>query len=533
VSGGEPSDIFTSRGIAADVRDARGYRRYAAKATAAVLKIEPRFYPHRGWLRQALTVPGWLMPKYAPMPEHPVFGAAPIAQLRPDAPVFPEWYGHDHDGMRHLAASDTSLADRAGVCFCGIKHNGVPRRRRGPRASEPAEYWAAKRWRAARLDAWEQRPLADRALHEAKVCEVEQVVHEGRPVTRVVPSGHIVDRAGEYLIDGHLRYCEAGEVVIPTKGPHRHVKRAKYLFSPGEGAKRLDTHPSVRAAGYAAPEGLFVWCIEGTLKLDSIVSAGWPGVETGSVTLWRIQGEDYEAEWNPEASVFEGGTLYYDELADFAERYLRGVPTAVVCDSDWYLNHRVREQTEAAAALLEENGVPAIACAPPEGEFLYRHPVTDWPVHAKQGIDDYLAGLPQRERHDSFLDLLVREHTPDEAPGLENAVARASLAGVRADAAATLRKLLCALGEIATSDGLVPYKRAWLSNRIGRAPRNVDNARDRAVELGLMRLITEPERIATDTGWRTKPGILLLERDLVRPRTATTLRDWLNQRLHG
>src|SRR5215212_8275067 len=107
------SDVFRSRGIAPEVREARGYRRYGAGDFNAVLAVDGRVNRHRAWLVQVVRQqPGWVMPKYAVMPDHDVFGEAPHAQLRPDQPIqLKPAFGHDHRGMSHESTD----------CSCGIR----------------------------------------------------------------------------------------------------------------------------------------------------------------------------------------------------------------------------------------------------------------------------------------------------------------------------------------------------------------------------------------------------------------------------
>ncbi|MEO8290627.1 MAG: hypothetical protein ABI649_06490, partial [Gaiellaceae bacterium] len=74
------------------------------------------------------------------MPDHDQFFAKPLGQLRPDTPVMPEPYGHDHDGMRHRDRADPKLTKRNGVCWCGVRHEGPPMRRRKKREPDALIY---------------------------------------------------------------------------------------------------------------------------------------------------------------------------------------------------------------------------------------------------------------------------------------------------------------------------------------------------------------------------------------------------------
>lgn len=318
--------------------------------------------------------------------------------------------------------------------------------------------------------------------------------------------------------------------MVPLVGPHTHLEWAKYLYVKGGGrAKRLSTHPRVRKREYAATEeGLFFFVIEGTLKLDSVVSAGWPGIESGSVTLWDAYGEDEIDEYA--YGRFRG----FEELRSFASRYLQGVAVPVVCDSDWADNWMVREQVDAVVAVLADCGVEAVGCAPPPGRPLgWKNPLTDWAMHQKQGIDDYLYWDAERDaprlseqRHDALLDIVVREPVVDDAPGLEYAVRRAS---GRADAQETDRRLLRELGRRTTDSGIVPWRSEALAHTTRRNERTLRDARLRLRGRGL-ELLEEHEHYLTDDGVRTKPGLYQLAPELRPPARKRTLREWLDQR---
>jgi hypothetical protein len=306
---------------------------------------------------------------------------------------------------------------------------------------------------------------------------------------------------------------------------------AKYVYVKGRGkAQRLGTHPWVRDKWrYSAPEGLFIFVIEGTLKLDAVVSAGWPGIEAGSVTLWNAEVWDELAVPPPEV---EDNGLYVKhvrELEEFARLHLRGVPTAVVCDSDWAENWLVRAQVDAAVQILASCGVPAVGCAPPPGcELCWDDPLTGYPKRAKNGVDDWLASAIELggDPHDAMLDLIVREDGKDDAPGLDAAVDRAS---ARADGRETARRLLRDLGRRATDSGVVPYRENAIAASIERGTTTVQTHRKRLEEIGALTQIAEVEYRRNDSGRVVAiPPRLLLRSDLIPPAHKRTLRDWLS-----
>jgi hypothetical protein len=100
-------DIFTERGIAPEVAEARGYRRY--ETPEDVYAVDSRWQAFPGHLKQwCAGSPGWVMPKFR------VPGSSwgdPLAQLRPDKALRDRTYGHDHDGMTHVAQD----------CPCGVR----------------------------------------------------------------------------------------------------------------------------------------------------------------------------------------------------------------------------------------------------------------------------------------------------------------------------------------------------------------------------------------------------------------------------
>jgi hypothetical protein len=508
--------VFTSRAVAADVARDRGYRQYLAGETRVVLGVDFRLDEDRDWFASAMKAGGWVMPKHAPMPDHPVFGWRPFAQLRPDHPLKPRRVTHRHSGLMHRHRDAAELAGRKGRCWCGEVHLYKPIKRRIKDDRPDRPEWVT------RTD-WYQPPYGaeDRLRHERSLCEwadvnVERIIREQFGVrVKVLDERVREDGTRQVLLPtGHL-HPDTGDQVVPVGKIHTHLDWAKYLYVKGEGgAQRLSTHPWMLRDNFAAPEGLFFFVIEGTLKLDAVVSAGWPGIESGSVTLWDAYDED---------PVDEGaGAIGYHELADFATRHLEGVPTAIVCDSDWSENRLVREQVDKAVRVLRDAGVDAVGCAPPPGDPLNWTFEDGTVLYKKQGVDDYLAAEKKARRHDLLLDMPIRLTETTEA--MERHAKRSS---DRSDGQATDLSLLHELIGDAGTDGLVSYNRGSLAERMGRDPRRVDDSRDRLLAEGALSFVASHIRERPGT-WVTRPALYRLADDL-RPLASRTLRDWLSR----
>jgi hypothetical protein len=530
--------VFASRAVSPQVAAARGYRRYDANDLATVLGVDARLNERPGWLRKVLRAPGWAIPKCAVMPGHEYFGWTPYAQLRPDWPVMEQWYGHDHGGMLHRGEDDPKLQNRKGRnrgrCYCGIVHKRPPvvrGVRPGSIAPEPGESFPDffARGREVTREWWEPQ-IRDRREHESSVCDWARVPDEMKARVGLRVDGELVeDGNGKVLVPtGHL-HPDTGEVVLPFDRPHAHLDWAKYVYVKGRGkAQRLGTHPWVRAREFAAPEGLFVFVIEGTLKLDAVVSAGWPGIEAGSVTLWDAVVHDEVNAGNEDPA--DPRARFARELEDFARLHLEGVPTAVVCDSDWAENWMVRAQVDAAVSILSDCGVPAVGCAPPPGRELgWADPLTGEPKRAKHGIDDwlYLDGeRPEDGRHDALLDIVVREDGVD-APGLEAAVAQA---WKRSDARENCRTVVRELGRRATDSGVVAYKEDAIARSLQMETKTLQRHRAKLAQTGALAEIAPVEYVRGGGGVRAVPPRLLLRPDLVPPPRRRTLREWLGSR---
>ena len=505
------NNIFTPRAVSEEVWRARGYRRYGAHDLSSVRAVDPRLERDEpAWLRESLTAPGWVIPKVSPLPDHRLFGWTPYAQLRPDHPVRPRREFHNHEGLRH----------RPEGCICGVAHSGPPIRR--------IRMWGAQISRPDREIEytwdWYQRPLRGlgRLEHERKLCEWAPV--EAVPTWVKILNERQRDNSVEALVPtGHL-HPDTGEVVVPLDRPHAHLDWAKYLYMKGEGrAKRFGTHPRMVNSNFAAPEGVIFWAIEGTLKLDAIVSAGWPGIETGSVTLWDSWEYDYDTD--------EDGPHRWtvDELDELAGRHLAGRRVPIVCDSDWADNDKVRRQLDAAVALLASHGVDAVGCAPPPGESRGWRYLNGEECFKKQGVDDYLFGFDLADRHDALLAMPVREEIVASAIDIE-----ATNASQRPAGRETGRRLLYWAQNNANEAGEFSKRRHEIAEAIDRDPRRVDDAWERFLARGAFEPVEggEGDRYYAGVGvggrpqFRSTASVYRLREDL-RRRAARTLRDWL------
>jgi hypothetical protein len=461
-------DIFTPRGITPPWRPgghvalAQGFARYegvdwrARREALAALPgagiFDPAFHfnpdPRRSkaswtqWLRGALAVDGWAMPRHAIMPDHEDrdFRSRPATQLRPDVPVNGHFYRHSHRQLRG------SLA---------------------------------------------------RTRHSAKVCDLDA---DGK----VLPTGHLHPRTGE--------------VVVPLDGWHDHWKHSKYLYTPGNSAKRLGTNPLSIERNYEGE--LFVIVMEGTLKMVAVTEAGYPCIDAGSVTLWASS--SVEAEPDGEGGFYGG---QYLELDEFCERHLEGRSVAVVCDSDWHENAAVRFQTETVAGIVGRYAARVVACAPPEGSsYGWSHPLTGIERRAKRGVDDWLGEHPRRARADAMLDLVFHE----PVGGAELTADHPALAGIRRDARENTAELVRALGETASpTERVTPYAEQSLMASLGRAKRTLQKARLRAVEGGLIEELTDAERRSNGEGYYTVPPLVRVVPEAMPIYRERTLRDWL------
>lgn len=141
---------------------------------------------------------------------------------------------------------------------------------------------------------------------------------------------------------------------------HRHVNRARYVLL-GK-CKRIDLHP---------------WALE-RLPESEIVFFGLEGTPKNDSMLTEI------LEYDLPCSVFSvpSVTLWDGrELAEFADKYLRGKTVLVVPDGDWFENPQVERHALKARSYLRRLGlgIDAYVCAPPYDT------VDKW-----KGVDDFL-----------------------------------------------------------------------------------------------------------------------------------------------
>lgn len=425
-------DIFTPRGIAPEVVEARGYARYAS--AAEVLAADPRMNGTRelgDWSRHyGARGPGWVMPKHA-LPGSPF--DAPLPQLRPDEPV-PDprkAYEHDHDEVY----------------------------------------------------------------------------------------------VSPYALAAHLKAHHRGRRV---NGLHRHVPESKYLIPPGPHGKRWDTHPSCTADRFLAAERVFLH-LEGTLKLDALVSAGEVGADVPSVTLWDRGGAVSWADWPGGKPAPAGGFFaefeaeeaaraeQEDELADFLrERVL--APVVVVCDSDWRWNANVATEAFTLRDAVRKLGLLCVVAAPPATRG------------RKVGSDDFLA-----EGH-AVNDLHVVE--PVESPELGTFARHYARAQGQARRAVGARvkmdvDLLRWYATHAVAEGHVTRKVASVSRRLGVSRDTVRRATLRLADAGALRIVGYYAH--ADMGdkrgkGQRPPAATLLVDEALRPQVeALRLGDWLRR----
>jgi hypothetical protein len=302
-------EVFRTRAIAPDVVDERGYRRYGEGDLVPLFEADPRYadgpfkWPDgkpdtlRAWAgrqtRQGKRS-GWVMPKHA-LPGSAF--DAPLAQLRPDVPVFKRSWKHSH-------------------------------------ADEPP---------------------GELATH----------------------------------LRSDKRAAEHAALDLPSE-VHVHRDYAKYLLPPGPHGKRWDTHPRCTPDRFRAAERVFLH-LEGTLKLDALVSAGEVGADVPSVTLWDRAGAMSWLDW-PGGKPSSGPTsadfwefaaelervreLQEDELLRFLREHVRA-PVIVVCDRDWQDNPLVALEAFSLRDAVRDAGLECAVAAPPgkskgSDDFQYR-----------------------------------------------------------------------------------------------------------------------------------------------------------------
>lgn len=351
---------------------------------------------------------------------------------------------------------------------------------------------------------WEMGALA-KWQHEHKVCELAP---EGHPYARKHP-------AGDYLPTGHIHPVTMERVTYRRgkDNKHSHYDEAKYVYTPGDTALRLGTNPVVLERGWGTPDDLFVFVMEGTLKMCSVAEAGYPVIDAGSVTLWH--GERVFDKWGDQVSdPYHPFTLDYAdvdsweverEIDVFAARHLKGRRVAVVCDSDWAENAAVADQTNQVVEALESRGARAVRCAPPPK-----------PDGSKRGIDDWLGEHPQEDRREKFLEIICPGNPVLTVDDPRLAVIR------RSDGRKTIVDLVTEMGRQSDGQGLAAYRKKDLAKTLGRSTSRIDHALKGAIKSGLVSKVTEAERRGPEQGMLAP--LFLVDPD-ARP-SALTLRSW-------
>ena len=439
---GEPvtMDIFSERGILDEVRDARRYLPYASgrEGRATILEQEPRLVGMSSLPLDALEV----AVNDAAAPSDDVAKWLWLATQTPRPPKSEGgWFMRKHSvfGRTRVHGFDTSDP------LPQLRPNSEPF---AGRTTHDHEGWfSGATWM------WPMHPSA-RLKHENGPSHVDMLT---------------------------------GAVHTPREGLHRHEERPKYLLSPGHTGKRLDCNPLTLERGWDCGVPV-VFCLEGVLKNDAIVSAGWPCFNVPSVSVW-----DAEIWGMIDTGLLDlGGDRRMDggeaampvsELALFASRCLLNVPAIiVVCDSDWHTNTEVSRFAMAATTKLAAlTGVPTVAAAPPEGEKLgFNHPLYGHAMRAKLGIDDWLGESKAHGPAQLFEDIMIRDPRPAALEGFA-ATLRAENGGkYRGDNYVTPRvEWLRRIQRNATPDGLaaVPFLELTDEGASGRQRRRVAGRR--------------------------------------------------------
>jgi hypothetical protein len=494
------------------------------------------------WVRdRASFCGGWAMPKYAILTPDEAHAAGyderygnPLAQLRPDEPIPGRSWGHDHAGMRHHkqhtqyhAAKQVTLLHPVGMpCSHCRRADGKAVVHRKAKAPE-------QRWRPCPVCGHRHREPIECAVsgcarhhrQDGPLCPCggrHPKAKEKHWYQRPLPPGSIVRERHE--IGKHHRHPDTGEVLVPLKGAHRHRHMGKYQLTPGSSAKRFDRHP------LAAWDGIELAAIvlEGTPKNDSVVEWGRRTsvrigvIDTASVTTWdALRVRQDPDRYDDDALVY----TYLRELAAFAERHLQGIPTLVICDSDWVHNSLVRAQAFAVVEALDGYGVQALACAPEEGEKRWTRP-DRLVMRTKVGVDDHLAD----PEHD-LLDLVARERTisglEDWERQLPRMQARTGPRHINADLVKHLTRLGRHLVPRMTNEGEVRLVRGDHARLLEISPDAVDGLHSDLARSGLLEIASGPELQAAGGHEWMEPAIGRLRGDKVVVSGRMSVREWL------
>jgi hypothetical protein len=164
-------------------------------------------------------------------------------------------------------------------------------------------------------------------------------------------TGNALPRRWIHLPEKMLQHIEKIHGGNNVQTVHLDENWAKYVFPPGDGAKRLDLHPQAWARFVNASRVFFV--IEGCIKADAVLSAGEAVFSVPSVTLWNAP-----------------------ELRGFT-RFLKGKAVYIVPDADWIKNGAVITQAMFCRTYLRRRSLEAHVAAPPIET-------------GQKGIDDFL-----------------------------------------------------------------------------------------------------------------------------------------------
>jgi hypothetical protein len=188
----------------------------------------------------------------------------------------------------------------------------------------------------------------------------------------VIPStGKRLHRRWVHTPEEMAQHIEKVHGGINDQTVHLDENRAKYVFPPGDGARRLDQHPQA-FIWFASARRVF-FAIEGCIKADAILSAGEAVFSVPSVTLWRAP-----------------------ELGHYARR-LRERIVFIVPDADYRKNRGVMTQALLCRSYLRRYGLRAEIAAPPKAAYDRDRTL--------KGIDDYLVSGGTMDD----LDVLKRE----------------------------------------------------------------------------------------------------------------------------
>lgn len=281
----------------------------------------------------------------------------------------------------------------------------TPFRRRSDGKPDSLDAWVRRKTREGELTGW---VMPKHALPGSAFYAPLAQLRPDKPVRgRLYEHDHAVDFASDEHRARHLEKKHPGRDV---PGLHRHYEEAKYLIAPGPHGKRWDTHPRCTRDRFLAAERVFLH-LEGTLKLDALVSAGEVGADVPSVTLWdrrpdELSEIDFPVRAEPPGTGFWEGLeeriaeekaradLQAGELAAFLTDCVRA-PVVVVCDQDWQGNPSVATEAFCLRDAVRDGGLDCVVAAPP----------------TEKGSDDFQAagGKPD--------DLLVVEPLPHRALG--------------------------------------------------------------------------------------------------------------------